>query len=74
MAPHWDKENHPNGFAPKRMLATEYWNKVEHQKTSFDGKVKAALLAIIDDEKTSRNHRKTGLALDWLVVTVDFHN
>lgn len=57
--PHWDKEKGPNAIQPERMLATEFWNGVEHQKTKFDGKVKPALA------ETSP---------DWLVVTVDYHN
>ncbi len=60
---------------PRRMICTEFWNHVEHQKTEFDGKVKPALMGMIELAKSDEwpmNGSK--IDLDWAVVTVDYHN
>lgn len=57
-------------ICPKRMLVTELWNGTEHQKTQFDGNVKAALDAITKAD----DWRKCEVGSDWLCVTVDYHN
>lgn len=65
---HDDKENR---LSPKRMVCTEHWNGVEHEKTIFNGKVKATLAAMRNDEG---DWRKSKHGDHWLVVTVDYHN
>lgn len=69
--PHWKDKAH---VEPKRMLATEFWNRVEHQKTAFDGLVKPVLDGILSGSDTYHANKMIGLQPDWLVVTVDYHN
>lgn len=71
--PHWQ---HKTKLEAGRMIATEYWNRVEHQKTDFDGKVRPALLKMLEEKKDPDFYKMQGIDLadDWLVVTVDYHN
>lgn len=64
--PHWREAGR---LEAKRMLAGEFWNGVEWQTTTFDGRVKAALAAMRADDR-----RRVEVADDWLVVSVDYHN
>jgi len=65
--PHWED---PARIIPVRMWATEWWNHVEHQKTAWDGNVKAALAAM----RAETGYRKVQVTDEWVVVTVDYHN
>lgn len=64
------KHDHPTEIRPVAMLATEFWNRVEHQETKFDGKVKGGVELI----RTRDTHNRVPIGDKWLVVTVDYHN
>lgn len=61
---------------PYRLLATEFYNRIEIQNTDFDGKVKPALERIRKGgcKNNPEYPQPVPVGDDWLVVTVDYHN
>lgn len=68
--PHWDATKAEQGVIyPVWMLATQLWNGVTHQDTTFDSNV---VKAIQEHNAAPRGNDPVGD--DWLCVTVDYHN
>lgn len=69
--PHWKEKEK---LEAKRMLVAEFWNKVEHQKTDYDGNVAKGIQRFVTEDAESRAPVKLPSLDDWQVVTVDYHN
>lgn len=44
---HWDDEKHPGELEAVDMLQTEFWNRVRHHKTDYDGNVKTGIAGLV---------------------------
>ena len=60
----------------KYMLSGEIWNGVNHQKTTWDGKLDTGLKMYAEYIKNYKEEyrQKHTVTDDWLAVTVDYHS
>lgn len=60
------------GIRVRRMVVTSLWNGTEHQKTDFDGNVRA----FVEAQRMSESGwpKPVDVKDDWVAVTIDYHN
>jgi len=68
--------NHTGKLEAKFMLSDDFWNGVNHLKTTWDGKVSTAVDMCINNYKNYLDEYKERITPnnDWIIVTVDYHS